>query len=306
MPQDQQLGIALNDIVKFEQPDLRSRDQISILAGQSVVKGEVLGKITAGSVPTTGTADAGNTGDGTCTGVTGGTDVKVGTYTLTCIQAVQNGGVFTVEDPDGLALPNAIVDTAYVNAQINFTLNDGDADFDVLDKFTITVPEGGGQYRPINFSGVDGSAHAAGFAIDDYDASAPDEYTRAFTSGGIYEIKPGDTITGADSDATARVIKVELSSGAWADGDAAGTLTVDTKVGTFQAENLNVGNNSNVATIAGAFSQTAASDLDAVAIVRDAEITSTNLTWPSGATAAQKSAALAELKNLGIIERTQG
>jgi hypothetical protein len=71
-----------------------------------------------------------------------------------------------------------------------------------------------------------------------------------FTSGGTYTVSPGDTITGATSAATAIVEKVTLSSGTWGGGDAAGTLTIYGQSGTFQAENLNVGSNSNVATIA--------------------------------------------------------
>lgn len=73
----------------------------------------------------------------------------------------------------------------------------------------------------------------------------------AFTSGGTYEIAEGDTITGATSAATAVITRVVLSSGSWASGDAAGYLVFATDTGTFQAENLNVGGNLNVATIAG-------------------------------------------------------
>lgn len=78
--------------------------------------------------------------------------------------------------------------------------------------------------------------------------------TRAFTSGGTYVTKPGDTITGATSGATATIIDVLVTSGTWAGGDAAGTLFVQGDSGTFQSENLNVGANSNVATIGGALS----------------------------------------------------
>lgn len=73
----------------------------------------------------------------------------------------------------------------------------------------------------------------------------------AFTSGGTYEIVEGNTITGATSGATAAITRVVLQSGAWADGDAAGYLVFASQTGTFQAENLNVGANLNVATIPG-------------------------------------------------------
>lgn len=73
----------------------------------------------------------------------------------------------------------------------------------------------------------------------------------AFTSGGTYEIQEGDTITGATSGATAVVTRVALEAGSWAAGTAAGHLIFASQTGTFQAEDLNVGANLNVATIAG-------------------------------------------------------
>lgn len=73
----------------------------------------------------------------------------------------------------------------------------------------------------------------------------------SFTSGGTYEVVVGNTITGATSGATAVITKVILTSGTWAAGTAAGRLFFASQTGTFQAEDLNVGVNLNVATIAG-------------------------------------------------------
>jgi hypothetical protein len=73
----------------------------------------------------------------------------------------------------------------------------------------------------------------------------------AFTSGGTYVVAAGDTITGATSGATATVGTVVVTSGTWGAGTAAGFLYFVTQTGTFQSENLNVGANLNVATIAG-------------------------------------------------------
>lgn len=73
----------------------------------------------------------------------------------------------------------------------------------------------------------------------------------SFTSGGTYEIVEGDTITGATSGCTAVVTRVVLTSGTWAGADAAGKVIFASQSTTFQAESLNVGANTNVATIAG-------------------------------------------------------
>ena len=63
----------------------------------------------------------------------------------------------------------------------------------------------------------------------------------AFTSGGTRAIIAGDTVTGATSGATATVRSVgTLTSGSWAGGDAAGTLQLISRNGTFQSENLDV------------------------------------------------------------------
>jgi len=103
--------------------------------------------------------------------------------------------------------------------------------------------------------------------------------TLAYTSGGTYQVVVGDIVTGATSGATARVISLTLTSGTWAGGDAAGTLTMCDQSGTFQSENLNVGANGNVCTVAGnssASNLTAADSFDLTAL--PAELTQNLIT----------------------------
>lgn len=76
-------------------------------------------------------------------------------------------------------------------------------------------------------------------------------FTLDFTSGGTYEPQVGDIITGATSGATATLTAVVKTSGSYSAGDAAGYYVFTSATGTFQAENLNIGANLNVATIAG-------------------------------------------------------
>lgn len=70
----------------------------------------------------------------------------------------------------------------------------------------------------------------------------------AFTSGGTYQPQPGDEIEGATSGATALIESVSVDSGAWENGDAAGSFTLRRLSETFESENLNIGANSNIAT----------------------------------------------------------
>ena len=59
-----------------------------------------------------------------------------------------------------------------------------------------------------------------------------------FTLGGTYVPKPGDVVTGVTSGETAVVVSTVLSSGAWADADAAGTVTYKSASGTFTSSEL--------------------------------------------------------------------
>ncbi|MCV0395473.1 MAG: hypothetical protein K5872_22255 [Rhizobiaceae bacterium] len=74
-------------------------------------------------------------------------------------------------------------------------------------------------------------------------------YIVPFSSGGTTEIVAGDKIVGATSGAQAWVREVLEYSGTWAGGDAAGFFVVDMISGTFQSENVDVGSDTNLATV---------------------------------------------------------
>lgn len=122
-------------------------------------------------VPDTGTADGGNTGNGTMTAVEGRRYLKVGTYTLTCNTAVANGGIFSVVDPDGISLPDAVVGTAYESDQIAFLLNDGATDFIVGDIFTLAVTIDPRQIKLLDKTATDGSSEPYCVLSEDIDAT---------------------------------------------------------------------------------------------------------------------------------------
>lgn len=73
----------------------------------------------------------------------------------------------------------------------------------------------------------------------------------AFTSGGTTELAEGDTITGLTSGCTAVIKRIQVTSGTWAGGDAAGWITLASQSTTFQAENIGNDGASDHATIAG-------------------------------------------------------
>lgn len=78
-----------------------------------------------------------------------------------------------------------------------------------------------------------------------------DKWDLDFTSGGTNRPNVGDTIEGATSGAVAIIESWNKATGEWQDGDAAGTFRIRRKIGTFASENLNIGDNLNLATTNG-------------------------------------------------------
>ena len=128
----------------YELPHDLSRTNVTVLSGQNLNAGAVVGRVALGvgraSVPTVV-----GTGNGTMTLVSAGPDVELGNYVVTCTAAVTHGGVFSVVAPSGKALktltltPGAGGTTAYSTSHINFSITDGSTDFVATDAFTIVV-----------------------------------------------------------------------------------------------------------------------------------------------------------------------
>lgn len=152
----------------------RSRDNAVLASGEAAVRiaGTVLGRlVTAGTIA--GAGAAGNTGNGTITGLTVGGGAKEGVYRAICIEPAANAGVFEVEDPDGVIIGRATVAVGFTGA-INFTINDGAADFISGDLFDITVSQLTRKYKILAPAATDGTQLAAGILLSDADATAAD------------------------------------------------------------------------------------------------------------------------------------
>lgn len=190
------------------------------------------------TVPTTGTKTG--TGNGTMASVSAGENIKAGTYRATCKSVysadpaavagftvrdpeghalpdavagtpyvnaqinftitdgsskfivgdyfsvtASDGGLFSVKDPDGLALTDATVGVAYSNASINFTVADGSVDFAVGDTFTITVAAGSGYWKKSVATAVDGSQEELGFLMDDITSGSSSLVATVLTRGSV-------------------------------------------------------------------------------------------------------------------------
>jgi hypothetical protein len=152
-------------------------------------------------------ADAGNTGDGTCTlaSVVAGPAIPlVGDYTLECVEAITNGGRFKLEDPNGALISNNLIMTAGAGAAtvfelagMTFTLTDGATDFVVGDKFALTVDADGklGYYATAGLGGLQVPTHVLTYAITV--TGAENKAIRAMVAG---KVRKERLILDADGD----------------------------------------------------------------------------------------------------------
>ena len=174
-----------------------SRESATVLSGQNLKAGHVLGKVAVGTA--TGAAVSGNTGNGAISAVSAGATAKAGVYTANLIEPAANGGTFSVEDPDGVNVGTAVVGTPFAGP-VNFTIADGATDFVAGDRFTITVAAGSGKYKEYNPPNTDGSETAVALLLDNVDATSADVTAVAITRN--VEVNAAELVwfSGATSD----------------------------------------------------------------------------------------------------------
>lgn len=144
--------------------NLKIVSQPAVLNAGKLPRGSVLGQVSSSSVVSShGT----NTGNGTVGTLSTGAGSKVGAYALAATSAT----VFSVTDPEGNALPNATVGTAYSQQGINFTLTAGGTAFVAGDSFTLTVEDAVGTYILSVKTASDGSQTPSAILADDADAT---------------------------------------------------------------------------------------------------------------------------------------
>lgn len=166
-------GQRTGEFLVSEAQGSRSREAGTLITGQNLKAGAVLGLIAASLAAPVGAAAAGNTGDGTIGTLTAGTGVQTGVYTVTFIEPAANLGTFTVEDPAGVEIGTGTVGSAFAG-EVNFTISDGAADFVAGDQFTVTVAPGSGKYTEYDPTNNDGSQAAVAVLWGNVDATLAD------------------------------------------------------------------------------------------------------------------------------------
>jgi hypothetical protein len=148
---------------------------IQLMSG-NLARGAVLGQQTNNSIDiTAGT----NTGTGTVGSTSLGATETFGAFVLKALSATS----FSVTDPEGNALPNATVGTAYANAEINFTITAGGTPFVAGDSFVLNVLEATGNYVLSVKTASDGSQTPVGILAMSTNASAGPQMAAAYLMG---------------------------------------------------------------------------------------------------------------------------
>jgi hypothetical protein len=312
-------GQHAGEFILSEAPGNRSRENVTVLSGQDLEAGEVVGKVLYGigsaSIPVVV-----GTGNGTMTLVTAGPEVQEGNYVVKCITKVANGGVFSVTAPDGTALPNCTLTvgaggtTAYTSRHINFSITDN-TDFEVDDVFTIVV----GSTAPTVIGGTGTgtlSAHALG------PDAMPGNYriiTRAVVAnGGDFEVIAPDgtsigrflmgTGSGAAATFTTRHVVFTLTDatdfilGNYFDLCVYNKVTK--KVVEWDPTPTAWDGRQKACGVLYEAVDASLADKAGVLIAKDAEVRIGDLQWATGITAAEKLSAYADLEKLGVLARS--
>ena len=297
-----------------------SREAITVLSGQVLKAGHVVGRVNRGvggpSIPAVS-----GTGNGTMTLLFAGPDVESGSYVVKCTTAVANGGVFSVTTPSGVALPaltltvGAGATTAYTSRHINFSITDGSTDFAANDTFTIVVAAG--TSAPVIGTG---NGTLTGVSL------GPDAFTGAYlvrciatiTNGGTFEVvnpigevsNVGSITAGAGGTLvrTGRQLNFTITDGStdFVAGDVFNVFAfniVSAKAVEWDARPAAFDGRQIVAGISWDNYDATAADVAGVLEVRRAQVNGAELTWKSTLSAAEIAAGKAALTALGVVVR---
>jgi hypothetical protein len=171
------------------------------LASGTLPRGSVLGQTATSTV--TYAATTGNTGNGTVTAMTEGSAPKYGNFVLKALTSTS----FSVTDPEGTALPNATVGTAYANAEVNFTINAGGTAFVAGDTLTLSAVNTVGNFILSVRTASDGSQNPVCLLADYADASGG-----PVKAGGYFAGEFNENYINFDSSWTIEQLRTALSA----------------------------------------------------------------------------------------------
>ncbi len=279
-----------------------NRDAVTVLSGQDLGAGAVLGRITKAIAAAPIPAIVG-TGTGLMSALTFGPDVQTGSYVIT-LTATSATAAFSVTAPDGTVLPTGNVATAYVSTHLSFLIANGGT-MTTGDTYTVVVTAGGTPVLVGTGSGVVSAftlgplAQNGTYRVTVLATSATGEFEVIAPSGA--KLKRGQIATAYASDH----VNFTLANG--------GTMTVADYFNIIVAKGSQKvvaltpttydGRHIAAGVLHGAVDASSA-DAAGVALVRGpAVVKEAELAWGASVTTAQKATALAQLKTAGIVAR---
>jgi hypothetical protein len=298
-----------------------SRENITVLSGQTLKAGAVIGRVNKG-VGRVSTPTVVGTGNGTVTQVYAGPDVEVGNYVLTCTAAVADGGVFSLTSPSGKALPTLTMTpgaggtTVYTSRHINFSIVDGSTNFIVGDVFTFVVSTTAPAVIPTGTA--NGTVSGLTIGVDAKPGNYRLEIVAVVTNGGQFKltdpegdlVDTGFIVAGAGGTyvgANKRQVNFTLTDGStdFALGDAFNIAVFKQLNGgkVVAWDPTAADGRDDAYGVLFDNVDAAAGDLAGVIIARDATVIKDSLEWGAAITAAQKESAYLDLEARGIICR---
>lgn len=280
-----------------------SYQSITLASGAgSLVSGSVLGKKTvvqaAAPIPTIV-----GTGSGLMSALIFGPDVQVGSYVIT-LTATSSTAAFTVVAPDGTALPNGAVGTAYKSSHLSFLVSNGGT-MTTGDKYTVVVTAAG---TPVIVG--TGSGAMSGITLGKFAQLGTYRVTVMATSstGELQVIAPNGSKLAYGKIGTAytsdHVNFSVADGGTMTVGDYYNIVVANQSAVTgyyYLCDPTAVDGTQNPDAILVQAADASSSTATALALVRMGEVKTSSLTWKTTVTAAQKTALLNQLATTKLI-----
>jgi hypothetical protein len=143
-----------------------SRDQITVLSGQTLLAGTVLGRELTGGAGVAAALGT-NTGTGTFGAIAASSAALIGAYTVEFDDATH----FVVTNPVGVEIGHGTTGVAFNTGGLTFTITAGGTAFAPGDSFTVTVT-GAYQYGAFDPTVTNGLQNAVAVLAYDCNASA--------------------------------------------------------------------------------------------------------------------------------------
>lgn len=286
-----------------------SREKATLLSGQNLAAGTVLGKISDVQAAAPIPAIVG-TGTGAMTLLKFGPDVQAGSYVITLL-ATSSTAAFSVVAPDGKALPNGAVGTAYTSRHLSFLISNAGT-MTLGDTFTVVVTAAG---TPVVIGGTGtGTMSAITLGPDAQNGDYQVVLKAVVANGGDFDViaPNGQSIgrflmgTGSTASATFNSSHINFTLTDAADFIVGNYFNILVTQGSGKyvalAPTATDGSEIAAGVLYGAI-DASAGDVACTVLARQLELNQYEVVWPAAVTAEQKVTATNQLNARGIFLR---